>query len=71
VVLYRCEIWYLTLKEEYRVRTFDLRLREEHGLRIIVRRAMRRLLGLKKVEVMGWWIKRNNEELRKCNYKYI
>jgi hypothetical protein len=49
VVLYGCETWSLTLKEEHRV--FE-------------NRVLRRIFGPKRDEVMGWWrkLKLCNEE---------
>jgi hypothetical protein len=42
VVLYGCEIWSLTLKEE-------------HGLRVFEERVLRRIFGPKRDEVMAEW----------------
>jgi hypothetical protein len=50
VVLYGCETWYLTL-------------REEHGLRLFENRVLRRIFGPKRNEVMVGWRKLHNEEL--------
>jgi len=50
VVLYGCEIWSLTLREERRLRVF------ENGV-------LRRIFGLRRVEVTGEWRKLHNEEL--------
>jgi hypothetical protein len=50
VVLYVCETWSLTLREEHRLRVF------EH-------RVLRRIFRLKKDEVTGEWRKLHNEEL--------
>jgi hypothetical protein len=50
VVLYGCETWSLTL-------------REEHRLRVFVNRVLRRIFGPKKNEVKGDWRKLHNEEL--------
>jgi hypothetical protein len=50
VVLYRCETWYLTLREEHRLRVFE-------------NRVLRRLFGRKRDEVTGDWRKLHNEEL--------
>jgi hypothetical protein len=50
VVLYGCETWSLTLKEEHRVRVFD-------------NRVLRRIFGPKRDEVIGEWKKLHNEEL--------
>jgi hypothetical protein len=52
VVLYGCETWCLTL-------------REEHRLRVFKNRVLRRICGLKGHEVTGSWRKLHNEEL--CN----
>jgi hypothetical protein len=51
VVLYGCETWSLTLREEHRLRVFE-------------NRALRRISGPKRDEVMGEWRKLLNEELR-------
>jgi hypothetical protein len=50
VVLYGCETWSLTL-------------REEHGLGVFENRALRRIFGTKTDEVTGDWRKLHNEEL--------
>jgi hypothetical protein len=50
VVLYGCETWYLTLREEHRLRVFE-------------NRVLRRIFGRKRDEVMGGWRKLHNEEL--------
>jgi hypothetical protein len=49
-VLYGCEIWSLTLKEEHRLRVFE-------------NRVLRRILGLKRDEMIEGWRKLHNEEL--------
>jgi hypothetical protein len=51
VVLYGCETWSLTLKEE-------------HGLGVFENRVLRRIFGPRKDEVTGKWRKLHNEELR-------
>jgi hypothetical protein len=51
VVLYGCETWSLTL-------------REEHRLRMVENRVLRRIFGPKRDEVTGEWRKLYNEELR-------
>jgi hypothetical protein len=51
VVLYGCETWSLTLREEHRLRVFD-------------NRVLRRIFGPKKDGVTGEWRKLHNEELR-------
>jgi hypothetical protein len=50
VVLYGCETWSLTL-------------REEHRLRVLEDKVLRRLFGPKRNEVKGRWRKLHNEEL--------
>jgi hypothetical protein len=49
VVLYGCETWSLTLREEHRLRVFE-------------NRVLRRIFGPKRNEVMGEWRKLHNEE---------
>jgi hypothetical protein len=44
VVLYGCETWYLTLREEHRLRVFE-------------NRVLRRIFGPKRDEVTGEWRK--------------
>ena len=51
VVLYGCETWSLTL-------------REERGLRVFENRVLKRVFGSKRDEVTGEWRKLHNEELR-------
>jgi hypothetical protein len=51
VVLYGCETWSPTL-------------REEHGLRVFKNRVLRRIFGPKRDEVTGEWRKLHNKELR-------
>ena len=50
VVLYGCEIWSLTLREEHRLRVFE-------------NRVLRRIFGPKRDGVTGEWKKLHNEEL--------
>jgi hypothetical protein len=50
VVLYGCETWSLTLREEHRLRVFESRL-------------LRRIVGPKRDEVTGGWRKLHNEKL--------
>jgi hypothetical protein len=50
VVLYGCEIWSLTLREENRLRVFEDRI-------------LRRIFGQKRNEVTGEWRKLHSEEL--------
>jgi hypothetical protein len=50
MVLYGCEIWSLTLREEHRLKVFETML-------------LRRIFGTKRDEVTGGWRKLHNEEL--------
>jgi hypothetical protein len=50
VVLYGCEAWSLTLREEHRLRVFE-------------NRVLRSIFGPKRDEVTGEWSKLHNEEL--------
>ena len=50
VVLYGCETWSLTLREERRLRVFE-------------NRVLRRIFGSRRVWVTGEWRKLHNEEL--------
>jgi hypothetical protein len=50
VVLYGCETWSLTLREEHRLRLFE-------------NRVLRRIFGPKRDEVIIEWRKLHNEEL--------
>jgi hypothetical protein len=59
VILYGCETWSLTL-------------REEHRLRVSEKRVLRRIFGPKREEVAGRWKKVHSEELQKlCHSLYI
>jgi hypothetical protein len=51
VVLYGCETW-------------SLNLREEHRLRVLENRVLRRIFGPKRDEVTEGWREQHNEELR-------
>jgi hypothetical protein len=51
VILYGCETWSLTLREEHRLRVFE-------------NRVLRRIFRPKRDEVTGEWRKLHNEELR-------
>jgi len=51
IYFYGCETWSLTLKEQ-------------HGLRILEKRVLWRIFGLKRDEVAGNWRRLHNEELR-------
>ena len=53
VVLYGCETWSLTFREERRLRVFE-------------NRVLRRVFGPKRDEVTVEWRKLHNEELRDC-----
>jgi hypothetical protein len=50
VVLYGCETWSLTLREDHRLRVFE-------------NRVLRGIFGPKRDEVIGTWRKLLNEEL--------
>jgi hypothetical protein len=50
VVLYRCETWSLTLREEHRMKVFE-------------NRVLRRIFRAKKDEKIGGWKELRNEEL--------
>jgi hypothetical protein len=50
VVLYGCETWFLTVREEYVLGIFE-------------NRVLRRIFGPKRDEVTGEWRKLHNEEL--------
>jgi hypothetical protein len=54
VILCGCKTWSLSLREEYRLRVFE-------------NRVLRRILGLKRDEMMGGWRKLRNEELHNLN----
>jgi hypothetical protein len=58
VVLYGCETWSLTL-------------REEHRLRVSENSVLRRILGLKRDEVTEGWRKLYNEELQACTLRQV
>jgi hypothetical protein len=64
VVVYGCETWSLTLREEHRLRVFENRvLRRIFGLRVFENRVLRRIFGPKRDEVTAEWRKLHNEEL--------
>jgi hypothetical protein len=50
VVLYGCETWSLTLREEHRLRVFE-------------NRVLKRIFGPKRVDMTGDWRKQHNEKL--------
>jgi hypothetical protein len=52
VVLYGCDTWSLTLREEHRLRVFE-------------NTVLRRIFGPKRDEVTGEWRKLHSEELHK------
>jgi hypothetical protein len=56
VVLYGCETWSLTL-------------REEHTLMVFENRMLRRIFGLERYDVMAGWKKLHNEEL--CDLYFL
>jgi hypothetical protein len=58
VVLYGCETWSLTLREEHRLRVFENRM-------------LRKIFGPKKYEVTGEWRELHNEELRDCTLRQV
>jgi hypothetical protein len=51
VILYGCETWSLTLREENRLRVFE-------------NKVLRRIFGPKRDKMSGEWRKLHNEELR-------
>jgi hypothetical protein len=57
VVLYGCKTWFLTLREELRLRVFE-------------KRVLRRIFGPKRDEVMGECRNLHNEEHRINTDKY-
>jgi hypothetical protein len=58
VVLYGCETWSLTLREEYIQSVFE-------------NMVLRAIFGSKRLEVTGGWRKLHNEELRKLYYSSV
>jgi hypothetical protein len=57
VVLYGCETWPLTLREEHRLRVFE-------------NRVLRRIVGSRREEVTGDWRKLHNEEIHNL-YSFV
>jgi len=53
LVLYGCETWSLTLREEHRLMLFENRM-------------LRRIFGPKRDEIIGGWRKLHHEELMNC-----
>ena len=58
VVLYGCETWSLTMKEERRLRVFE-------------NRVLRGIFGAERDEVTGEWRKLHNEELNYPDWSHI
>jgi len=58
LVLYGCETWSLTLREEHRLRVFE-------------NRVLRRIFGPRRDEVTGEWKKLHNEELNDLYFSPI
>jgi hypothetical protein len=58
VVLYGCDTWSLTLREDYRLRVFE-------------NRVLRRIFGPKRDEVTGEWRKLHNEDFLICTHPDI
>jgi hypothetical protein len=54
VILYRCEIWFLTLREEHRLGVFE-------------NRVLRRIFGPRWDEMRGGWRGLHDEELHNLN----
>ena len=50
VVLYGCETWSLTLREEHRLRVFE-------------NKVLKKIFGVKRDEITGEWRKLHNDEL--------
>jgi transposase len=57
-VLYGCETWSLTLREEYRLRVFE-------------KRVLREIFELKRDEVTGGWRKLHKEEFITCTLRQV
>jgi hypothetical protein len=58
VVLYGCETWSLTLREERRLRVFE-------------NRVLRRIFGSKRDAAAGEWRKVHNKERNDCTFPQI
>jgi hypothetical protein len=58
VILYGCETWSVTLREEHRLRVFE-------------NRVLRKIFGPKRDEVKGEWRKLHNEELHNFTHHQI
>jgi hypothetical protein len=58
MVLYGCETWSLTLREEHRLRVFENRM-------------LRRIFGPKRDEVTGEWRKVQKESLVICTLRQV
>ena len=71
VVLYGCETWSLTSREEHRLKVFEnwvLRKmfgakREEHRLKVFENWVLRKMFGAKREEIKGKWKRVHTEEL--------
>ena len=57
VVLYSCEIWSLTLREEQKLRVFK-------------NKVLRKMLGTKRDEIIGEWGKLHNSEIHALYYSH-
>jgi hypothetical protein len=57
-VLYGCETWSVTLREEHRLRVFE-------------NRVLRRIFGAKSDEVTEEWRRLHNEELMICTHQIL
>jgi hypothetical protein len=54
---------YSLTKLRFILETWSLTFREEHRLRVFENRVLRKIYGLKREEVRGYWRKMHNEEL--------
>jgi hypothetical protein len=57
-ILYVCETWSLTLREEHRLRVFE-------------NKVLRRIFGSKRDEVTGGWRKLHSEELHNLSNNFV
>jgi hypothetical protein len=58
LILYGCETWSLTLREEHRLRVFE-------------NKVLRKIFGPKKHEVTGGWRKLHNESFMICTLPQV
>jgi hypothetical protein len=58
MVLYGCETWFITIREECRLRVFE-------------NRVLRRILGPKRDEVMGGWRKLHKRNFIICTLHQV